>query len=549
MWLLNLRQNFRTLARLIEIIWHVVTHFIRDFSAQTRLFRPFRRKARTEEDARRNTPEVRIRELIEDLGPTFVKFGQILADRPDLVSEKLRAELRKLQATARPIPDSEAIQLIEHELGGPFQIFFQTMELKCLASASIGQVYQGVLKNGEKVALKIQRPGIVPKIKIDVKLLKLIASYTASHYPELATLNLVAFVDEFGASLLEELNYHSEARNILRFTELMKNQPAFYAPKLYQEFTTQRLLVMEFIEGIPPDRIDRLVAEGYDLKKIAENGANIVLEMVLKHGVFHADPHAGNIFILPGNRVSFIDYGMVAVLRPAHIQFLADFTIAFATGSSKKISHALIKVSGQRFFELADDLEFDVQQTIDRYSYLPWEKVSISDVMMDCITLIIKYQLRTPSSIYMLLKALATISSFGELLDKQFEFSPLLVPYAREIVKREFSPKRFFSDLGDVVMDYIDVLKELPRDVNEILYKAKQGRIVHEISLKEDSKLRRTIRVMSINLALGMVTIILIVCSTILSVMDSSPGMARIQLVAGMVSGAWLMVRSLRRNV
>jgi ubiquinone biosynthesis protein len=549
MWLLNIKLNIRKRLRALEIIRLVLAHLIRNWYVGTWLARLIRPKAKTEHEARSNAAEVRIRELIEDLGPTFVKFGQILADRPDLVSPKLRTELKKLQTTARPISDDEAIALIEKELGGPLDIFFESLNMECIASASIGQVYSGVLKNGDKVVIKIQRPHILTKIKIDLILLKVVATYLAKRYPQAASLNIVSLVDEFSASLMKELDYHAEASNILQFTERMKDEPAFYAPKVYNEYTTTRLLIMEAIEGISPDDIERLEKEGYDLHQIAVNGGNILLKMILEHGIFHADPHAGNIFILPGNRVCFIDFGMVAVLRPAHIQFLADFTMGFALTSAKKIAAALIKLSGQRFITFKEDLRFDVQQTINRYSYQPIEKVNIAAVMLECVTLIMKYKLQIPSSIYMLLKALATISKLGEQLSPKFEFSALLVPYARDVIRKEFSPMRFFSELSDVFVNYADMVKEFPIEVSEILHKARQGKLVHEMSFKEDTKLGKSLRGLGINLALGIAAIMLIVCSTVLSAKGQSQGIATAQLIFGIIAGAWLLLRLFKRSI
>lgn len=550
MWLLSLKSNVRKLFRAFEIAWLVLSHVVHDWYLGTRMYRLLKRKATSVQEVQRLSQEVRIKELIEDLGPTFVKFGQILADRPDLVSEKLRAELKKLQTSARPIPDHEAIRLIEAEIGGPWEVFFESLEMKALASASIGQVYAGVLKNGDNVVVKIQRPNILNKIKTDLTLLKVVAKYLAKRYPELASLNVVSVVDEFSESLMRELNYHIEAGNILRFSELLKDEPSFYAPKVYNEFTTPRLLVMERIDGICPHERDRLVANGYDLAQIAENGAHILLKMILHIGAFHADPHSGNIFILPGNRVCFIDYGMVAVLRPIHIEFLADFTMGFATENPKKIAHALIKLSGQKFFEFAEDLRFEVEETIKRYDYLPLEKMDITAVLRDCVSLIIKYKLQIPSSIYMLIKALAAISQFGETLAPKFDLSSLLKPYASEVIMKEFSPQRFFAALQDMITDYVDMIRDLPRDVHEILYKFKQGKLVLEMGLREDGgRMRKSIRLFSLNLALGVFAVVLIICSTILSATDTAPGVARVEFWVGMMFGGWLLLRSFRRSL
>lgn len=543
----NLKLSIQKFRRLIEIVWLILIGLLVDWFTRTRIYKLFRR-TKTREEAQTKTTQSRIRILIEDLGPTFIKFGQILADRPDLVSDKLRRELKKLQASARPFDDEEAMQLIEEELGAPIHVYFSQFDRKCIASASIGQVYTGILHSGEHVVVKVQRPGIYSKIKIDLILMRILAGWLIKRYPELASLNLIAFVDEFSDSLIRELNYQNEASNILRFTSLFRDDPTFYAPKVYTDISTKRLLIMERIEGIPPDEISRLKAEGYDMNQIAINGSNILLTMILRHGVFHADPHPGNIFILPGNRICFIDYGMVAVLRPAHIQFLADFTLGFAIKNPNRIADALLRLSDKKFFEFEDDLRFEVREVINRYSYIPLKKADISAVMLDCVSLIVKYQLHIPSSIYMLLKALASIQKFAQRLEPDFSMAEILVPYAKEVVKMKFSPKRFVSSLVDTVGDYVTLIREFPKDVSEILFRLKQGKLIHEVSLREDKQLRKTMRILSVNIGLGITTGLVIICSTILYLTKQDPVIARYGFIAGLVLAGWMYIRSLRRS-
>ena len=543
----NLKLTLQKFRRLVEIVWLISIGLFADWFTRTRIHKFFFR-AKTQEEAQAKATQWRIRALIEDLGPTFIKFGQILADRPDLVTEKLRKELKKLQASARPFADDEAVLLIEEELGAPLDVYFSEFNRKCIASASIGQVYTGVLHSGEKVVIKIQRPGIYSKIKIDLVLMKVLAGKLIKRYPELASLNLLAFVDEFSESLMRELNYQNEANNILRFRQLFHDDPTFYAPKVFMDISTKRLLVMERIEGIAPDEVDALREAGYDTSKIAENGSNILLKMILRHGVFHADPHPGNIFILPDNRICFIDFGMVAVLRPAHIQFLADFTLGFAMKNPNKIADALLRLSDKRYFEYEDDLRFEVREVINRYSYIPLKKADITAVMQDCIVLIVKYQLQIPSSIYMLLKALATIQKFALRLEPEFSMSDVLLPYAKDVLRMKFSPKRFVSSLVDTIGDYVTLVKEFPRDVSEMLFKLKTGKLRHEISLREDKQFRKTLRILSVNVGLGVTTALVLVSSTILYMAGKDPVVARYGFIAGLVLAGWMYIRSLRHS-
>lgn len=543
----SLKLTIQKFKRLLEIVWLISAGLLADWFTRTRFYKFFYR-AKTHEEAQTKATQWRIRSLIEDLGPTFIKFGQILADRPDLVSEKLRRELKKLQASARPFDDEEAMQLIEEELGAPIHVYFSEFDRTCIASASIGQVYTGILHNGEKVVVKIQRPGIYSKIKIDLILMRILVGRLIKRYPELASLNLLSFVDEFSDSLMRELNYQNEANNILRFRQLFREDPTFYAPRVFTDISTKRLLIMERIEGIVPDDIEALRKAGYDTSKIAENGCNILLSMILRHGVFHADPHPGNIFILPNNQVCFIDFGMVAVLRPAHIQFIADFTLGFAMKNPAKIADSLLTLSDKRFFEFEDDLRFEVKEVINRYSYIPLKKADISAVMLDCVGLIVKHQLTIPSSIYMLLKAIASIQKFAMRLEPEFSMAEMLVPYAKDVVRMKFSPKRFVSALVDTISDYTALVREFPRDVTEILFKLKQGKLIHEISLREDKQLRTTLRVLGVNVGLGLTTAFVLGSSIFLYMKGTDPVMARYGFIGGLILALWMYVRSVRQS-
>ena len=228
----------------------------------------------------KSMPE-RLRIVIEELGPTFVKFGQIIADRPDIVSEKLRSELKKLQSMAEPINHDFAMTLIEEELGAPISKYFTSIDSNnCIGAASIGQVYKGTLLSGEEVVIKIQRPDIEDKIELDLQLLKYLARQLVEEYPGLSAVDIVGFVDEFGDTLRQEMNYISEAANIVRFDEIFKDVPYCKIPKVYLDLCTPRLLILEYIIGIAPDSVTHLIDAGLDPLKIAENGTNILLMMI-----------------------------------------------------------------------------------------------------------------------------------------------------------------------------------------------------------------------------------------------------------------------------
>jgi ubiquinone biosynthesis protein len=480
-----LYSGYLQLVRAKEILFIILKHVLKGWFSS--------RKAKRKRGAQRqvHTTQERLRIIIEELGPTYIKVGQILADRPDVISESFRNELKKLQSSAKPISDIVALALIESELGCPINEVFAEFDEQCLASASIGQVYKGKLLTGEDVIIKIQRPYIENKIKLDLYLMRYLAKRTLKSYPGLAAMNIIGFIDEFSEGILKELDYNNEASNILRFNEMFNNDATVYVPKVYLDYTSKRLLVMELIKGEAPDDIDQLKQAGLDPKIIAVNGANAILKMVLEHGFFHADPHPGNIFVLPNNVIAFIDFGMTGVLKPRDMNFLADFCLGFAKGDAKSIANAMVTLCGVKFFDRIDELEFELSNLIKSNSYVPFEKMDFANIMQKCINMIVRYDLKIPASIFMLIKALATIQKFAAKLDPDMSLGPVIMPYARQIVMQKYNPKRLAGEIYDTIANYVSLVRTLPTDVSEILYKLKEGKIKHEISLQGNENILR----------------------------------------------------------
>ena len=403
-------------------------------------------------------------------------------------------ELKKLQSKAEPFDNDTALKLIEKELGAPIDDIFSEFDPKPLAAASIGQVYQGKLRNGAEVVIKIQRPFIENKIKLDIYLLKYIARHFAKRYPELAAINVVGLIDEFSATILKELDYTIETSNMMRFTTMFKDDPTVHFPIVYTKYCTRRIIVMEKIVGITPDTPQALRDAGLDTHKIAENGTNALLKMILRHGFFHADPHPGNIFIMPNNVVAFIDCGMVGALTPRDMNFLADFAIGFAKRDSDTIARALLTLCGKKFFEREEELRFELHQLMMQYTGIPLEMLDIAGTMQKCIDVIVKYQLQIPSGIFMLIKSLATIEKFAGTLTTDLPLTKMILPYAKDVVTAKYSPRKVASQLYDTLWGYLNFIQNFPNDMSEILYKLKEGKIKHDIHLSDDDLILRTIR-------------------------------------------------------
>ena len=527
MKIVSIYISFLQMNRAFQIMGILIKHSFGELFAHTR----FGKRRRKVHKIVHTTPE-RIRMTIEDLGPTFVKFGQILADRPDMVSEKFRIELKKLQSRAVPFASEYAIALIEKELNAPLEQVFSEFDRLPLAAASIGQVYQGRLLSGDEVVVKIQRPFVENKIKLYIYLLKYLAKRFAKQYPELAAMNITGLIDEFSATILKELDYTIEASNINRFRIMFKDNPSVHIPVVHTQHCTKKLLVMEKIHGIPPDDLGALQAAGLDLSQIARNGADALLTMILKHGFFHADPHPGNIFVMEGNVIGFIDFGMVGALTPRDLDFLADFAIGFVSRNSDTISHALVTLCGKKFFEHREELKFEIHQMMMQYTGIPIETINFAGAIQNCVDIIVKYKLQIPSGIFMLIKALATLEKFATSLDPSLALAPVIVPYAKEVVKGKYSPRRIASEIYDTLNNYVSFIRDFPNDVSEILYKLKEGKIKHDVILDDNTLFIKTIRMVSRRIAYVIMLIGLFIGSIVLIVFDRDNGYGHFILIA-----------------
>lgn len=513
----NVYVNYLKLTRFIQISRVLIAFLWKEM-----LLRSFygkyinRRQIRAQKQV--YSTQERLRFTIERLGPTYVKFGQILADRPDVISERFREQLKKLQSTVQPFDNATAIQIIEDELREPISSVFESFDRNCLAAASIGQVYQARLKDGTDVIVKVQRPNIEKKIKLDLYLMKYLASRFANSYPELAALNIVSVVDEFGESIIKELDYYNEASNMIRFGEMFKESTTVYVPKVYMEYTTKRVMVQERIYGLTPDSKQELIDAGLNPETIARNGADALLTMIMRYGFFHADPHAGNMFIMKNNVIGLIDFGMVGVLRPRDMEFLANITMGFLRRNEVAIADALITLCGVRFFEHRDELIFRLQQMVQSYAHIPLEKLDFSKLIQECISLITKYGLQIPTGIFMLAKSLATIQKVAENLDPHLPFAEMVKPYAKDLILKKYSPKKIASDLYDVLKSYASLVVNLPDDVSQILYKAKMGEITHNIKIEDGDLVNRSIRSFGYQMSYAILLVGLFIGAIILQV-------------------------------
>lgn len=518
MWIFRFNSNLKNFFRLLTIIRIILHHYLANWFTTGPLRGIFDPRAKN-----RKSRAERLRMIIEDLGPTFIKFGQIVADRPDLASEPLRIELKKLQSSARPMDDSIAIEIVERELGNTIDKLFLNFDRNHIASASIGQIYRAKLISGEEVVLKVQRPNIREKIKLDIILLKIFAKKITSSYPELRSFNIVEFVNDFGEIVLKELDFTNEQSNMLRFSNMFKDDDRVYIPKIFSKYSTSRILTMEYIEGDSPDNVELLKSKGYNIREIAENGVNVILTMILKHGFFHADPHAGNLFIRGNNQLVLIDHGMCASLKPKQIDGLVGFLLGFADKNPHKIAKSVLLMTEVDHLNEIENLEFEINELIEKYAYLSYESVDISGLFTDTFKLVMKYGINVPSSLYMLLKTLITIQKVAESLNVQVDLVAMIRPYAKAKIKEKFSWTHMKSRLVNVAEDYLYLVETLPKDIRAIVTNFKEDGIRHNVKFGESGMDSKQIRGLVYKVGTYLLLGVLLICATLLKIFNVQP--------------------------
>jgi len=535
------------IGRAREIIGIVVKYGLSEWvtsSGLGKLLVSKKRLARIE----RYTQWERVRMAVEELGPTFIKFGQILADRPDIVPEELREQLKKLQDEAQPMPDSLAISEIEKELGRPIGEIFREFDTGRLASASIAQTYRAVFLNGEEVCVKIQRPGIDKKIELDLNLMNFFAGRIQRHNPEMEAINLTGVVKEFGKTIKKELDFHHEAGNIIRFNYCFKDDPDIRVPKVYTQYTTRRILVEEFIRGIKVSDLENILKSGHDPGILARKAMRLVFDQIFTHGFFHADPHPGNIFVMDGEVISFIDFGMMGSLHPEHLNFLGKYVLGYIDRDPEAMAEALLLVSGKPHFPKLRDLEFQIGDMLAHYKHLSIEEMDFGKVMNESVDILVHFGLRIPPEIYLLVKALMAVERVAVMLYPGIDFASEMQPYATELMAKQYNPKEIAKEVFAALKEYYRLLKVLPAELNEIIYKIREGKFRTQIDVRGFEPLTEHIDISSTRVSIAIVLASLIIGASIISQWEQTRWIGAIVFCIAGLFAFWLLVKLVRRN-
>lgn len=476
MRLTNIPQLYRNVNRWTEILSVLSRYGLADWIQRFQFdFAKGFLKDRDGEVLAKYTREARVRMALEDLGPTFIKLGQILSTRPDIVGVDQAEELKKLQANVPADPPEQVRKLIEEELGQPIDQLFSTFEDKALASASIGQVHLARLFTGEKVVVKVQHHGIEKKVTEDLDILSGLAAL-AENVPEFRDYHPKATVAEFQRALRRELDFGREERNILQFEAAFEHNDTVEIPKVYSELCTPRVLTMEYIDGIKLNDREQLKAEGIDLSEVARRGAELYMDMIFDSGFYHADPHPGNLVLLPGDVIGLLDFGMIGRIDDRLREDIEDLLMGI-TGRDAELLTATIVRIGSTPPDLDERaLRRDANDYVSDFANQQLEGLNFADAVNEMFKIVRNYRIQLPPQVVMLLKTMMMLDGTGRMLNPQFSLSELLHKHRRRIMMKRFSPSRRLRKLWRMYNELERLAEVMPRRISEILELVRVGK-------------------------------------------------------------------------
>ncbi|WP_241773485.1 AarF/UbiB family protein [Chryseobacterium sp. Leaf394] len=473
----------------------------------------------------------RIRMVLEELGPTFIKLGQTFSNREDLLPPELIQELQKLQDRVEVV-DLNVKEILENEIGITADEHFAFINPKPLATASIAQVYEAQLLDGEKVILKIKKPNVQTYIEDDLLLLKDIIKLLYSYTDLGEKLNLKQAISTFEKSLLEELSLVNEKENILQFSRNFKNNKETYVPKVYDEFSNNTVLCMEFVDGIKVTDKIALLEHNIDPVTVSEVGLRLFVSQILDFGFFHADPHGGNILVKKDGKIVFIDFGAVGKIQPNDKEILENLIIAFIAKNSHKIVRYLKKMSVS--YSIPDERRFenDVQEILDFVHSSSLKDIDANVVMNKMKDVLKDNRLHMPDYFYLLFKGIGLIEGVGRSINPDLDVVKSLKPYTKKIFARKLTPENILKTGIDKMMNFTDNVDEIPKELRSVLQKLDENKFTVTSEIKNIEKTNQLIKSSIVNLILAMILGANIIATAIVFVSESEPRIGEMSLVA-----------------
>jgi ubiquinone biosynthesis protein len=497
-------------------------------------------------------PPVQVRMALEELGPTFVKLGQILAGRADLLGPAWIAELSRLHAAVPSVPLEDLRPTLREDLGADPETVFSRFDPEPLAGASIAQVHRAALTDGTEVIVKIRRPGIVETIEADLRLLHRAALVAEREWPALQPYRPRLLVRQFGLSLQRELDFTVEGRNAERVARNLAVLPDVVIPRVHWAYTHERVNVQDFITGIPGGDLERIRREGLDPRLLARRGAQAVLKMIVEDGFFHADPHPGNVFYLPGNRLAFIDFGMVGRLSPRRRDELLRLLLGLVERQPQAVAEVLLDWTDGRRGTRTAQLEEDIEAFVDQYHGTPLAQLRLGEMLVEVTNVLREHRLVLPADLALLIKAFISLESMGRGLDPDFHMAAEAQPLLRQVLRARYTPKSLALRGWQGLRDLATQAGRLPQDLSRALRSVSRGHVQVGIEVAHLKRTGDQIDRAASRLSIALVIAALIIGSSIVMTVGGGPTLfglpafGLLGFVGAVAGGVWLL-RAIRR--
>lgn len=499
------------------------------------------------------TAHERVRRALEDLGPAYIKFGQIMSLRSDLLPAELIFELRKLHDKVPAVEFSEIRQQIEGQLQQPIDAVFCQFEDTPSAAASLAQVHQAVLRDERQpVAVKIQRPGIRAKIESDIAIMELIAGQLHQRMEAAAVYDLPQLVKEFKRTLLRELDYQREARHMRIFKANFANDPLVHVPVLYDDFCTEKLLVMELVNGVKLSEVSPNNSE--QRAEMARRGLSLVVKQVLEDGFFHADPHPGNIIVRPDGQVSLLDCGMVGRLTDDMRFKLTDLIQAVVNKDEDRLVDILLDLTHGHDACDRQRLQQDILDLLDTYHSVPLAQLNLGRFLANTAEMLCDHHLRFPQNLAMMIKALITAEGVARDLDPELDIVAEIHPLVKKLIAEQWKPENIWRALRNNLSHVWALQRQLPQRLNQIVEKLEQGELAIKFQHENLDRLHHTLEDIASRLTVAIIIAAMVIGSSLIVTANAGPtllGYPALGVFGYLISallGLWIVVNILRSN-
>jgi ubiquinone biosynthesis protein len=493
----------------------------------------------------------RVRFVLQELGPTAVKFGQWMSTRPDILPLEYIAEFEKLQDRVPPFLFSKVREIIKEDFGAEIEDLYDSFSQEVIASGSIAQVHRARLKDGTEVVVKVQRPDIAETIETDMEILVDLAHLAGEHIIRTKAYDPVAIVEEFSHAIHRHLDFWNEAKNIERFGENFKDVDYVFIPQVFKELTSSRVLTVEFINGIKVNDLGKIEAMGLDRKIIAENIANSYLKQVYIDGFFHGDPHPGNLFALPGNEISFMDFGIVGELDDQAKKHLTRAFMAIMGKDPRELAAAMFDmgvVVGELDFER---FIMDMEYMLDKYHGIPLKMLNLGEALRDSMRVVNRHNIRMPPNLSLLIVTVWTVEGLVRSIDPEFNLVEASKPFVSDLISESVSPLARIKELSRTFGEYYEFLNELPSRMDRIMTKLEKGELKMIFRDERLERLNVVVDRASNRLIIGAIVSAIILGSSLVILSGKEPQIRGIPvfellLVVAGVLGLWLVISILR---